>query len=148
MTKLTDTEMFKRIAQIKEQEKEWMEKYGFYIHFIFPCKDDPCKYVNIHTHGVKESFNHPDFQMVVGINSQLAAQLMHSLVNDVKAGAVFKDGDVYDKLIRNMNVRFVKSSDENDREVLRVLMPDPKGLLPGEDGCEEYYEEQVNFIVD
>lgn len=64
----------------------------------------------------------------------------------VKKGTVFEVNKPYAKILVGMNVCFTKAK-EDGRNVLRLLLPDPNGILPGEEGCEEPYERQLHVIV-
>lgn len=126
--------------ELAAQEAAHMEREGWYSHYVFP-EDDHSRAVNCHTHGVRESFGHPDLQLVLPIAPEKASDLLRSFVLEVKKGRYFKDGQVVDDLLQDgFKVKFVKV-DEGGREVLRVILPDPQGNVE-KDAMDEAYAAQ------
>lgn len=134
-----------RRKKIIEQQKTYLDKYGFYVHFVFDDHTSPTK-VNIHTHGLPETYQHFDFQIVVPLNSGVAHSILTTLVENVKSGVVYWDGDYASNIIRNYQVKFLETI-ENDRQVLRVIFPDRNGNLEFED-MELGYKSQYDGIID
>jgi len=107
-----------------------MKKYGFYIHFV-PCDDfdNSPSGVNIHTHGIPESLGHPDFQITVLLDLEIASGILHDLYDSVKAGRTFEAEDVVSNiLVGGMKLTFIEAM-ECDRPVLRVILPDSDGNI-------------------
>jgi len=102
--------------------KEMIGRYGFYIHFVLDAN-----YANIHTHGVAESFDHPDLQIVINIDRQTASSLLHTVVDQIKEGKVIQTGVDYTE-IANLPTRFIRAT-ECGRPVLRLIIPDRAGTL-------------------
>lgn len=127
-----------------EWEKKSLEKFGWFTHFV-PDENYPLG-VNIHTHGIKESFSHPDIQIIIGLPPEIVQSILHPLVKKIKAGKTFKAGESYSKIIKGFKVRF-ESTFECGRAVLRMILPDPKGHLEKDKmdpGYARQYEGCVN----
>ncbi|WCF11554.1 DUF4262 domain-containing protein (plasmid) [Paenibacillus thiaminolyticus] len=127
-----------RREMLTEWEKDNIEKYGFYIHIVPGTTQ--CNY---HTHGLVESFEHRDLQIVLPIDPQLAGALFHSIVNEIKNGKKFEEGVDYFGLVADpkMPTAFKKVK-ETGRTVLRMLIPDRNGVLPGREGCDPAFATQ------
>lgn len=106
---------------------EWIIHYVFDEKFAVPSMNE-FELINIHTHGVLEKYNHPDLQVVLPLNQQLAHYVMWELVNLIKSGKTFKAGDISEEVISNYSVYFINAY-ENDRNVIRMIMPDKNGTL-------------------
>lgn len=96
---------------------------------------------NFHTHGM-DKYNHPDFQLVLGCNMQLAGYILNTLGARVRAGERFKDGDYVKGIFEDCDVR-LDTYEETGRNVLRVIVPDANNLFPDEAGCDMYYWVQL-----
>ena len=109
---------------------ECMAKYGFYTHFVVDDDfDNSPSGVNLHTHGMMDSVGHPDFQITVPLNPEVANGIFHNLYDRVKAGDSFKEGDeAADILGGGFKVTFINAV-ECGRPVLRVILPDPDGNI-------------------
>lgn len=113
------------LAEAEAQQKQWLKEHGFYWHYI-PTTEHTVPLANAHTHGLKESFDHPDLQITAPVGFQACAQVLHDVVGLIKEGACFKDGDTSDRVLQGMPVAFLEAV-EGDRKVLRVILPDPRG---------------------
>ncbi|QWH19835.1 hypothetical protein EXW62_23075 [Bacillus mycoides] len=67
------------------------------------------------------------------------------LIEEIKSGKKFEQGIEYTNIIEGYPVS-MKSFIELDREVLRVLLPDKKGILRTALECDEYYKAQLDII--
>jgi hypothetical protein len=107
-----------------------MTKYGFYTHFVFDDDhDNSPSGVNLHTHGVTESVGHPDFQITISLDPEIANGIFHNLYDRVKAGDRFGEGVVASNILGGgMKVTFINAV-ECGRSVLRVILPDPDGNI-------------------
>jgi len=135
------------IENVKRMEQEAMEKEGWYAHIV---QDDPrTPYgLNYHTHGMVESFDHPDLQVVLKIDPRTVHSCIHNVVKQIKAGKKFKHGDRADEVIRSAidieyQVMFVNAV-EGGRNVLRVIFPDAAGNLEPQDMDPEYGHQHCN----
>lgn len=120
---------------LRKWEAEKMSKSGFFMHYV-PYNEEG--YVSSHTHGVKKSWNHPDFEIVIPVGPETANSIMWELVNRVKKGETFEAGKKYDRVIKGFEVGFAWAV-EDGRDVLRVILPDKNGLFPEDDGVDPNY---------
>ena len=132
--------------QLRKQHKELMDKYGFVIHNVFPSSDEEILWSH-HTHGLKENFNHMDLEIVLPIHPEMAGGLIHGMVEQIKNGESFEDKLVSDRVIQNYNVQLVKVNSEN-RELLRIVLPDANGNFPSDEDCEDVYKNQLDDILE
>lgn len=109
---------------------ECMERYGFYIHFVFDEDfDNSPSGVNLHTHGISESQDHRDFQITIPLDPEIARGIFHNLYDRVKAGHTFEEGDVVSEILGGgMKITFIEAM-ECGRPVLRVILPDSGGNI-------------------
>lgn len=127
-------------------QKEIMGEYGWVVHAVYETEEGELDGLcNVHTHGILETFNHPDLQIVLPIAPRANHQILSGVVDLIKNGKTFKDGDKSEEVILNLPVKF-KEFQEGDRIVLRILFPDPKGRLPGEDRCTPEYKRQLKIL--
>jgi hypothetical protein len=125
-----EDEREKRLAAYREWERTSIEKYGFFIHFV--PDGMPHGLINIHTHGFVESFGFPDIQIVIHIGQNAAMGILHLLADKCRAAKggeqPFKVGVDYNNIAEGFLVRFIDAK-ENDRPVLRLIVPDNEGNL-------------------
>lgn len=96
---------------------------------------------NFHTHGM-EKYNHPDFQLVLNYDLQMAGYILNTLGDRVCAGERFKDGDYVKGIFEDCDVR-LDTYEETGRNVLRVIIPDAHNIFPDEAGCDMRYWVQL-----
>lgn len=134
------------MAAVDERQKQAMKDLGWYAHYVTDDPDCP-KNINYHTHGVSHSFNHPDFQICIGMPFETAHTIFNIAIAAVQEGKTFEPGKKYDNLIQsskdgsNLEV-LVLEAEENDRPVLRFIFPDKHNDFDGElafqkEGCKE-----------
>ena len=117
-----------RMKKMREWEEEQVIKHGWFAHVVTD-DDRTTTGMNIHTHVIKESFGHPDLQIVAVMNPEVAHHIICDIVKQIKDGIKFKSGNTYDGIIKPpFKVKFVKAV-ETDRNVLRVILPDKNGCL-------------------
>lgn len=116
--------------EIEQKQRAWeqeaLENQGWFAHFT---NDE--RYItgaNYHTHGLPATMNHMDLQIVIPMSMKTAHGIFTGVVDLIKEGKVFKDGDTTDKVIKFFKVKFVEMT-ENDRQVLRIILPDQRGNL-------------------
>lgn len=116
---------------LQKVEIKSMKKYGWYAHLVFDDCDFP-NHTNFHTHGVYESFGHLDFQCCFPFpDPNILMTILHAIVNDIKGGRSFIANVGYDGYIQGgYLVRFMEAT-ENDRIVLRLLVPNAQGTYEG-----------------
>ncbi|MGF7535147.1 DUF4262 domain-containing protein [Bacillus mexicanus] len=130
----------KRFQLLEAQRQEMMDNYGWVTDYVFPTEEG--ELANIHTHGVKENFNHMDFQIVLTLPPEMIQILLANLVERVKNGEQIVTEKRYDDIIENFDVYFVKQK-EGNRSVLRMILPDDQGKFPDEKNCKPYYDKQL-----
>lgn len=113
------------MAEYRKWEHKQMEKYGWYSHYVPP---DTAGLANIHTHGIQESFGHPDLQIVVSLAPNLVSSIFANIVERIKAGEKFVAAEKVSKIITDFDITFADAI-ENDRWVLRIILPDAEGNL-------------------
>lgn len=141
------------LEQIRAQHDGWLKKYGFYIHSVFPAAGQEHLGFDHHTHGIAESFRHPDFQIKLGVAQGIAAALFHDFVNRIKEGerftvgasAALPDGTFLNGFLHGFPVKLVAAV-ENGRELIRIVLPDPQGRFPGQPGCHPDYAHQEDGV--
>jgi hypothetical protein len=133
---------FKTVADIENWQKDNLKKHGFYMHYV-PIDDEEC--IDAHTHGLKESFGHDDLQIVLPIPQSTASGVLWSAVERIRDGEQLQPGQRYERIIKSLPVELVWARDEV-RDLIRILLPDEHGLLPGDYGCNEVYQRQAEVL--
>jgi len=110
----------------REREREIIEKHGWLIHFV--TEPDGLGLVNVHTHNIDNFLGHPDFQIVYPLEPNVAGGILHGLVDKIKEGSKFKEGDEANGILKGMPVGFMAVK-EGNRFVLRVILPDTDGVV-------------------
>ena len=95
---------------------------------------------NIHTHGMREVYNHPEFQIVLDIDYNIAMYILNMLGLMVQEGRRFKAGEAVSGI--GICDLYLYEATENDKPVLRVILPDPSYRLPDDENCEHPYNLQ------
>jgi hypothetical protein len=101
--------------------------FGWCGHYVYDDDESPTG-LNVHTHGLLESFGHPDFQIVLPLAERVAHAILITLADAVKEGRRFAPGDVAGGIIEGYDVGFATAT-ECGREVLRVIIPGPDGRV-------------------
>lgn len=123
-------------------------KSGYLIHYVCNClcpecneyhEDFPEYLCNAHTHGM-DKYGVPDFQIVLD-NQELVSYTFKELAKRVQSGEIFAGGECIDDLFENNKVKLLVFK-EADRNVLRVIFPDPNNKWPNDKGCEYPYNQQ------
>ncbi|MDP3899763.1 MAG: DUF4262 domain-containing protein [bacterium] len=111
---------------IKQKQENAFKKYGWCAHFVTDYFHE--NQVNYHTHGLPENFNHLDLQLVLPIDFSILHSLAVNLVNRIKSGESFRPNMRISDIVKSFNVTFIEAK-ENERTVLRVILPDKHGNL-------------------
>ena len=127
------------IDMLKDKEQKSLEKYGFYIHLV---SDDDYESIDAHTHGLFENYNHLDFQIVLNLHPNIISEIFHNIVDLVKVGERFHDGQEMYGIIQNFKIKLFEVT-ESGRKVLRIILPDKQGNLD-KDTIEGLYAKQYN----
>ncbi|MDA8345321.1 MAG: DUF4262 domain-containing protein [Thermaerobacter sp.] len=122
------------MRRMKIREAHMIEQIGWVVHAI---TDAPLA----HTHGLQETYGHPDFEVRLPVAPRRRYDLLRTLAEAVQAGQTFHAG-VESLTPFQCPVRFVERQ-EDDRTVLRAVFPDANGRWPGESGCQTGYNEQL-----
>jgi len=115
----------KGIESVLTKQNELMKKYGWVMHFVIPDEQYPFK-VNIHTHGFPEKFNQPNMQICAPISPGTAQGIMNTIVKRLQKEVVFKANKQYKDIIERFPV-LIRSAREDERVVLRIVLPDKNG---------------------
>lgn len=118
------------MAALHEQQAGHMAEYGYYMHIVLGES-----FINVHTHGFLETWNHPEMQIVMGINPKITQDLLWCFADRIKGGEKFEAGQLVDEIVKSFPVKLIDAT-EGGRSVLRVLLPDQNGKFPGDPGCE------------
>lgn len=103
-------------------------------------------YCNAQTIGMFK-YGHSEFQMVLHVDHKLIMYTLNSLGLMVQKGRIFHDGDIVDDLFEGYEAK-LKEFIENDKKILRVLIPDPNHKFPEDEGCQLEYTYQALPIED
>lgn len=121
------------MKHVAAKEEEMLEKYGWYAHHVF---DDPDFPSNIHTHGLPETQNHHDLQIVLGLPGELGHGFLINAIELIKKGIELIPGEYYKEICTDKEGKdllvLIKEATECDRKVLRLIFPDKYGKY--EDG--------------
>lgn len=115
---------------ILSEQKQFMETYGWYAHYVPDDKSCPFE-MNYHTHGFQESYGHLDMQICLPVSPEICQSIISNLLDLIKKGRKFQESDIVGGIIRDFDITFLKAL-ENDREVLRIILPDQHGNLSKE----------------
>lgn len=124
-----------------EWEEEMLEKHQFYIHYVIDA-DLPYK-VDIHTHGLRENFDHPNLQIVLPLDEKNAKGILHAAANFIKDGGCFLPNKTYSKLLKGaFEIKFVKAVNHGE-EILRMIIPDKLNNLSYDKMDQEYKKQYL-----
>ncbi|AFQ30577.1 hypothetical protein BK764_02620 [Bacillus thuringiensis serovar israelensis] len=127
-------------------EKEMLQNHGWYMHAVL-AEDYDGIHANYHTHGLAHKYNHQDLQIILNIDPEVAHDIFYTIVEEIKSGEKFEQGIEYNNIIDGYPI-IMKSFKEMNREVLRILLPDERGILPTRLECSDDYKIQLDNIED
>ena len=142
-------------AQADAERRAWtlanMLKHGWIAELVADDSDSPTGF-NLHTHGLRENYSHPDFQIVVPLPDKVGHALLVTLAERVKAGERFEAGQKVADVIegggrlegQELLVKMVEAT-ECGRPVLRVILPDPRGKLELGEINEQYAKQYADL---
>lgn len=126
------------ITALDAKDEQLIAQHGWVWHYIL---DEP---ISAHTHGLPESYGHPDLEILLPLRDKQIGSVLWALVDAVKNGANFSD--LHEETgVLSCPVRFVWSI-ESGRKVLRAIFPDAAGHFPGEAGCDEPFRRQLDRL--
>ena len=117
------------LLRVRAWEEKQVRKRGWFVHFIVDGL--PNGMANIHTHGIAETFGHPDLQLTVNIGERNVMGIFHALVKRIRGGEVLRVGFDYGDIAQGYRTRFIHAV-EGGRPVLRLIVPDVAGILERE----------------
>lgn len=98
-------------------------------------------FANIHTHGL-DKYNHKEICIPLDVGMNLAGRILNLCGLAIKLeGEKFVPG-FDDSVIQNLPVLFYEF--ENS-DMIYMIMPDPNGKFPEDDGCEFPYNKQLLY---
>lgn len=134
-----DRERFEQ-AMLERQRK--MEQYGYIVDSVFGYDVEVSHnfgkgiFFNIHTHGLKKNFNHPEVQIILPLADQVASGIMNTVVEKfVVNGDGLKDGQVIKDLFNPGFDIVIKHHQQlnaygEQEEFMRVMIPDEQNNIP------------------
>lgn len=131
----------KRIKEMKRKQNVALEEYGWFAHYVFDNDGELDEMANLHTHGVWENFGHRDLQIIIPIQPEVVHGIFANVIAQIKKGRFFQTDKPENNVINNYDVHF-REFEEQGRKVLRIILPDPSGKFPWDEGCEEPYNRQ------
>lgn len=143
-----DTKDHHRVSEIIEWQKEQMIKHGYYIHGVI---FDSVEYMDYHTHGLMESFNLPELQIVIPVSKDIANEIIYRVVESLKRGTMDLTSEFkylsYMLRLNNdtrLHIKFVQLAPPDDH-IVRIILSDPNRKFKGDPACERLYAEQDTF---
>lgn len=133
------------LKELRKETEKIMREHGYIVHSVFPSEKDTSGKVSHHTHGLKENFNHMDLEIALAIHPNLARAVLGGVAEQIKSGEVFEDKLMSDKIIQGYNVQLFKMKSDN-RELLRIVLPDENGKFPFEKDCMDGYKNQLDDL--
>ena len=154
MTDDRDQEREDALRALRDHSDALKAEHGFVIHYTQARPDDDRNLIggqtvaaNYHTHGFRETWQHEDLQIVFPLRPEVAHGIFWAFANRVRDGeSFFADRDYLGLLGGGMRVKLINRV-EGDRSVLRILLPDAQGLLPGEQGCDPTFNTQPDVVT-
>lgn len=114
---------------IQKQQQELLATFGWYSHCI-PSGDNTPYGFNYHTHGLENSYNHRNIQIVMPVDHGTAHAIVADLIDRIKTGTVFIPDIEYHDIIKDFPAKFIYAV-ESGRQVLRLVFPGPDGSFDG-----------------
>lgn len=132
-------------------QNESIQKYGWFAHYVGELEGHrETNLVNFHTHGLSDTHNHLDFQVVLPVPTNVCHSIFWRLVELIEDGRIFEEDEVASGVIGNDYQVTFKKVREGNRQVMRVIMPDASGILDKDElyGMykNQYVDSQLNEI--
>lgn len=136
MTKQNDDQQ----VLISEEQQAQLDKQGWFYEY----GEVSGVLANIHTHGLAENLNHSDLQIALNLEKESVEMLLNILTDNIAEGYKYREGRST-QVIEGMEVEF-KLFDEDNRKVLRLILPDDEGRFPSDEECQEPYNKQYSVF--
>lgn len=128
-------------------ENEMMALHGWYVHCVPDDTEAPNNF-NCHTHGISDTFNHPDLQICMPMRQKSFMGFFHLLVGRIRNGERFKPDVIYPDIMEgDYKVTFI-SATECGRPVLRLIFPNADGNHLGEKYQRQFMLTEHNPLLD
>lgn len=124
----------KALKDLTREQMDLLQKHGWIAHHV--------RGVGSHTHGMWESFGHPDIEIALYIDPSIAHGLIWSTFALIKKQPI-EAGKKYSRVVVGMDVTFIKSPTEEN--TLRLIIPDANGNSDF-DTMQEPYKSQYKPI--
>ena len=127
-------------------------KINWIVHYVSDCHCEICSrdnaphfipnLCNVHTHGMRELYGHPEFQFVLNIGSDKVLPILNTLGLMVQDGKRFKAGDTVSGVLLDRDIRLFEATN-NGKKILRVIIPDQHNHFPDDEDCEDIFKLQL-----
>ena len=125
------------VEATKKKEAEFLKSPGWFVHYIHSEPGVPFG-MNVHTHGLKENFDHLDLQICLMMDQRTTHHILNNAIALIKDGRKFEAGEKYDDIIESSpaykgfkyHVLFLEA-EEAGRKVLRMIFPEKDGSFIG-----------------
>jgi len=128
--KITD----RALACYPDKEKKLIKKHNYIIHYHKHQAD-------IHTHGITELEQHPELEIRFPLPEDVCQHIFAQVYLLIKDGKRFNDNDYINGII-SLPLKVVHRTGSDNNPTLRILIPDPKHLFPGDLDCTAEYQQQ------
>lgn len=96
-----------------------------------------------HSHGLIERHGAKyEFQVVLEYPVSVIGFVLNELGYRVRAGEVFRPGDLVEGIFEDCQVRLDKFADCDGRPILRIIIPDGQNRWPEDPACDPKYQLQ------
>lgn len=96
-----------------------------------------------HSHGLIERHGAKyEFQVVLEYPIKTVGFVLNELGYRVRAGEVFRPGDLVEGIFEDCSVRLDKFADCDGRPILRIIIPDGQNRWPEDPACDPKYQLQ------
>lgn len=120
-----------------EVDKKIMGENRYTIHLT---TSECGKFANLHTHGLENSYGHPDLQIVLNYRPYQVEEYFRHLISLISSGVAFEPQIYEDVFSHPIRFQFFR---ESGREVLRVIFADRNNFFPEDEQCDPSYSEQL-----
>lgn len=110
-------------------EEDAIKNCGWYAHYVFDEIETPFN-TNIHTHGIKENFGHPDLQLCIQLPQQVAHGVLWAAFRLIESGVTLNHNKEYDNVLDGYKVKTILAQ-EGGRDVMRIILPAKDGTYTG-----------------